>query len=271
MKQILIVLMILVAVTVTGCKKADEGTRLLKITPSGIEGVIKPADGYVNSARPTVDYDSFNIRVFTLPVDVTASTKDNAAVHIHVQATILPPQDDNEIISYVRKFGIDESERWGRMIQVVSGQINTEVKNAVSEHEAYSLLASQHKIQTDLLEKLRPILKSQVWMNLESLQIIGRPNFDDQRIEQAAASVVTNQKGKEAAEAALATAKVNAEQKQIEAQNFSNPALFKIKELELQLEIERVKAEGIAKHQGPLTIVNGAGSGFQVQLKGADK
>jgi hypothetical protein len=52
---------------------------------------------------------------------------------------------------------------------------------------------------------------------------------------------------------------------QIEAQTFANPALLEIKKLELQLEIECARAEGIKNHQGSLTIMYGQ-SGIQVQV-----
>jgi hypothetical protein len=102
------------------------------------------------------------------------------------------------------------------------------------------------------------------------VQIIGRPDFVDDRIEQAASAVVANQKAKEAAEADLARAKVEAEKKQVEAQTFNNPALLQIKLLELRLDIERARAEGIAKHQGALTIVNGTND-TQIQLRAGEK
>jgi hypothetical protein len=43
--------------------------------------------------------------------------------------------------------------------------------------------------------------------------------------------------------------------------------LLDIKKLELQLEIERARAEGIKSHQGSLTIMYGGGAqGVQVQV-----
>lgn len=78
--------------------------------------------------------------------------------------------------------------------------------------------------------------------------------------------MVANGKLKEAAEAALAAAKVDAEQKQVQAQTFANPAMLQIKMLELRLAIEQARAEGIAKHQGTLILGN-SDSQLQLQLQ----
>ena len=100
---------------------------------------------------------------------------------------------------------------------------------------------------------------------MESVQI-GNPDFLDDRIEQAASAVVANEKQKQAEEARLAAAEVGAKTKQIEATTYANPALLEIKKLELQLEIERARADGIKGHQGPLTVVFGqTGTGLQLQ------
>lgn len=64
----------------------------------------------------------------------------------------------------------------------------------------------------------------------------------------------------------MEAAKIAAQTKQIEAQTYANPALLDIKKLELQLEIERARAEGIKSHQGSLTIMYGGSPGVQVQV-----
>jgi hypothetical protein len=48
---------------------------------------------------------------------------------------------------------------------------------------------------------------------------------------------VANQKLKEAAQAGLEVAKVNAQQKQVQAQTYANPVLLEIRKLELQKEL----------------------------------
>jgi hypothetical protein len=265
---IVVIALILGVTAITSFEQANEGVYRVQVVRGQINKIIKPQDGWVSTLTTFGDkYYDFNIRTFTFPVKVNASTKDNAAVTVEITVTALPPNDDESIKAYVRKFGLDEEERQTRMTQILTGQANTETKNAVASYEAYGLLASQEAIQKRLIDSLTPILKQQLLLTLESIQIIGRPDFLDDRIEQAASAVVANQKAKEAAEADLARAKVEAEKKQVEASTLANPQTFAIRQLELQLEIERARAEGIKGHQGPLTIVNGAANP-QIQLRG---
>jgi hypothetical protein len=265
---IVVIALILGVTAITSFEQANEGVYRVQVVRGQINKIIKPQDGWVSTLTTFGDkYYDFNIRTFTFPVKVNASTKDNAAVTVEITLTALPPNDDDSIKAYVRKFGLEEEERHTRMTQILTGQANTETKNAVASYEAYGLLASQEAIQKRLIDSLTPILKQQLLLTLESIQIIGRPDFLDDRIEQAASAVVANQKAKEAAEADLARAKVEAEKKQVEASTLANPQTFAIRQLELQLEIERARAEGIKGHQGPLTIVNGAANP-QIQLRG---
>lgn len=265
---IVVIALILGVTAITSFEQANEGVYRVQVVRGQINKIIKPQDGWVSTLTTFGDkYYDFNIRTFTFPVKVNASTKDNAAVTVEITLTALPPNDDDSIKAYVRKFGLEEEERQTRMSQILTGQANTETKNAVASYEAYGLLASQEAIQKRLIDSLTPILKQQLLLTLESIQIIGRPDFLDDRIEQAASAVVANQKAKEAAEADLARAKVEAEKKQVEASTLANPQTFAIRQLELQLEIERARAEGIKGHQGPLTIVNGAANP-QIQLRG---
>ena len=265
---VVVIALILGVTAITSFEQANEGVYRVQVVRGQINKIIKPQDGWVSTLTTFGDkYYDFNIRTFTFPVKVNASTKDNAAVTVEITLTALPPNEDESIKAYVRKFGLDEEERQARMTQILAGQANTETKNAVASYEAYGLLASQEAIQKRLIDSLTPILKQQLLLTLESIQIIGRPDFLDDRIEQAASAVVANQKAKEAAEADLARAKVEAEKKQVEASTLANPQTFAIRQLELQLEIERARAEGIKGHQGPLTIVNGAANP-QIQLRG---
>jgi len=265
---IVVIALILGVTAITSFEQANEGVYRVQVVRGQINKIIKPQDGWVSTLTTFGDkYYDFNIRTFTFPVKVNASTKDNAAVTVEISLTALPPNDDESIKAYVRKFGLEEEERQTRMTQILAGQANTETKNAVASYEAYGLLASQEAIQKRLIDSLTPILKQQLMLTLESIQIIGRPDFLDDRIEQAASAVVANQKAKEAAEADLARAKVEAEKKQVEASTLANPQTFAIRQLELQLEIERARADGIKGHQGPLTIVNGAANP-QIQLRG---
>ena len=149
--------------------------------------------------------------------------------------------------------------------EILKGLVQTEARNSFADYGAYEIYANQEQIQKRIVESLRPQLAGQLLLVTESVQI-GNPDFIDDRIEAAASGVVANEKQKQAEEARLEAAKIAAQTKQIEAATFANPALLEIKKLELQLEIERARAEGIRNHQGPLTIMYGGGAGVQVQV-----
>jgi hypothetical protein len=168
-------------------------------------------------------------------------------------------------MEYVRKYGFIEEERHRRRNEILHGLIQTETRNAFSEYAAYEIYANQDLIQKRIVEALRPMADTQLHLILESVQI-GNPDFLDDRIEQAASAVVANEKQKQAEEARFKAAEVAAKTKQIEALTFANPALLDIKKLELQLEIERARAEGIKGHSGPLTIMYEGGSRVQLQV-----
>lgn len=266
MKNFTLATLLLLTLMLSACTNANEGTVQVQVIRGQISQIIRPANGWVNTLTTVGDeYYDINLRSHTDTVEVNASTKDNAAFKIKISLTSHVLSDDESIKHYVRKLGLDGEERTNRVNEILYGHINTETKNASANYDAYTLLANQENIQKALTESLKPILKAQLYLELESVQIIDRPDFIDDRIEQAASQVVANSKLKEAAEAALAAAKVEAEKKQVESQTFKDPAMFRIKELELMLDIERARAEGIKGHNGSLTIVNGGST--QLQLK----
>jgi hypothetical protein len=242
----------LLIATQTGCwVTTDEGTIQVQTIYGKISRIIRASDGGVWTIWTIGDdYYRVNLRAKTDEVDITASSKDNAALTMKVAVTYHVLDTDENIMSYVRKFGLDDKERAERLGQILRGQVNTETKNSLANFDAYSLLANQEQIQKELQEKLKPLFRQQLFIELESVQIIGRPDFLDDRIEQAASQVVANQKLKEASQAALEAAKIDAEKKQVEAQTYANPALLEIRKLELQKEI----AEAWSKHQGTLVL-----------------
>lgn len=243
-----------------GCTRADVGTVLIETTSTGISRIVRPSDGYVGVGGPSTNHHEFDTKIFTFQLEVLASTKDNAAVKVTIQARIVPPQGNEDIVLYANKYGVRAEDRASRVGEFLTGVMNTEAKNGVAEYEAYGLLANQEAIQKKLFEILKLKL-AQSWLLLESIEIIGRPDFVDDRIENAASAVVANQKDKEAAQAALEKAKVEAERKEVEARAFANPAMLELEKYRIStqalVDIEKARAEGMARHNGPLTVVNG--------------
>ncbi len=232
----------------------QEGTVKVVTYFGRIERVYRPEDGWFTTLAPGREAYEVNIKSFTEAAPVRVTSRDNAALQVEISVTAFT--DPQHVGEYVRKYGFDEAQRHTRRNQILHGLIQTEARNAFAEYGAYEIYANQENIQKRILESLKPQLASQLQLVTESVQI-GNPDFLDDRIEAAASEVVANEKQKQAEEAKLEAAKIAAQTKQIEAQTYANPALLDIKRLELQLEIERARADGIKNHNGPLTIMYG--------------
>lgn len=255
--------LIAAAVVYANINYTQEGTVKVVTYFGRIEKVYTPDDGWFTTLAPGREAYEVNIKSFTEKTPVRVTSKDNAALQVEIAVTAYT--DPRHVEEYVRKYGFDERTRHDRRNEILHGLIQTEARNAFAEYPAYEIYANQEFIQKRIIETLRPQLQGQLLQSLESVQI-GNPDFLDDRIEQAASGVVANEKQKQAEEARLEAAKIAAQTKQIEAATFANPALLEIKKLELQLEIERARAEGIKNHQGALTIMYGAGQGVQLQV-----
>ena len=233
---------------------AQEGTVKVVTYFGRIERVYTPSNGWFTTLAPGRESHEVNIRSFTESAPVRVTSKDNAALNVNIDVTAYT--DASKVEEYVRKYSFNTDERHRRRGEILKGLLQTEARNAFSEFNAYEIYANQEGIQKRIIDALTPQLASQLQLIVESVQI-GNPDFLDDRIEAAASEVVANEKQKQAEEAKLEAAKISAQTKQIEAATFANPALLEIKKLELQLEIERARAEGIKNHQGALTIMYG--------------
>ena len=244
---------------------AQEGTVKVLTKWGAIERIYTPQDGWFTTLAPGRKSYEVNIKSFTLSAPVRVTSKDNAALQVDIAVTAFI--NAGRVAEYVRKYGFSEDDRHARRDEILKGLIQTEARNAFADYGAYDIYANQEQIQKRIVDSLTPKLESQLLMTAESVQI-GNPDFLDDRIEAAASGVVANEKLKQAEEARLEAAKISAQTKQIEAATFSNSALLEIKKLELALEVERARADGIKSHQGPLTIMYGSGAGVQLQVPG---
>lgn len=260
----LLIMVVLLAgvVAFANIKYTQEGTVNVVTNFGSIERVQRPEDGWFTTLAPGRESYPVNIKSFTGTTPVRVTSRDNAALQVEISITAFT--DPTKIEDYVRKYGFTEDERHRRRDEILKGLVQTEARNAFADYGAYDIYANQERIQSQIIESLRPQLANQLMLVTESVQI-GNPDFLDDRIEAAASGVVANEKQKQAEEARLEAAKIAAQTKQIEAQTYSNPALLDIKRLEMQLEIERARAEGIKNHQGALTIMYGT-PGVQVQV-----
>ena len=259
---IALLLIIVGAITYSNIKYAQEGTVQVVTRWGAIERIYTPSDGWFTTIAPGRKSYEVNVKSFTESAPVRVTSKDNAALQVEISVTAYT--DPSRVADYVRKYGFSEEERHRRRSEILKGMVQTEARNSFADYGAYEIYANQEQIQRRILESLRPQIGNQLVLVTESVQI-GNPDFLDDRVEAAASGVVANEKQKQAEEARLEAAKVAAQTKQIEAQTFANPALLEIKKLELQLEIERARSEGIRSHQGALTIVYGQ-PGVQLQV-----
>ncbi len=260
---VVIIGLITVITIYSNIKYAQEGTAQVVTKWGAIEKVYMAQDGWFTTLAPGRRSYEVNIKSFTEKAPVRVTSKDNAALQVEIAVTAFT--EPGKIEEYVRKFGFIEEERHKRRNEVLLGVVQTEARNAFAEYGAYEIYANQEQIQKRILEALKNQLGEQLFLKTESVQI-GNPDFLDDRIESAASGVVANEKMKQAEEARLEAAKIAAQTKQIEAQTYSSPALLEIKRLELLLEIERARADGIKNHQGALTIIYGTSSGVNVQV-----
>ncbi|MBI4750793.1 MAG: hypothetical protein HY774_20135 [Acidobacteria bacterium] len=258
-----VLLLIVVSTVVRNINYAEEGTVQVLTQWGSIRRVYAPSDGWFTTWLPGQRAYEVNLRSFTETATPRVTSKDNAALQVPISVTAFT--ESAKVADYVRKYGFSDEERHKRRNEILSGLVQTEARNAFAEYAAYEIYANQEAIQKRIVESLKPLLANQLFLVMESVQI-GNPDFLDDRIEQAASAVVANEKQKQAEEARFNAAEVAAKTKQIEAQTYANPALLEIKKLELMLEIEKARADGIRGHQGPLTVVFGnTSTGLQLQ------
>ena len=244
---------------------ATEGTRIMVTKWGRVDRVLAPDDGWQFLMAPGYDVFEINIKSFTQAAEAKVTSKDNAGLQVSVAVTGATSADKSDIAEYFRSFGSSEDERHKRREVILGGIIQTEARNAFAEYGAYEIYANQEAIQKKLFEAISRQAGQQLKVRVESVQL-GNPDFLDDRIEQAASSVVANQKAKEASQAAYEAAKIDNERKLLEAQTYANPAAFTIKKMELELERMRMLADGIKGHQGALYLnLGGAGGGLQLQ------
>jgi regulator of protease activity HflC (stomatin/prohibitin superfamily) len=253
-----VLLLVLIIWCFSGLTYATEGERVVALKWGKIQQVIAPDDGWVFLVSPGWDTYTINIKSFTSKATAKVTSRDNAAVQVEVAVTGATDSGTETLKEYVRAFGIDEEGRHRRRDEILAGIIQTEARNAFVEYTAYDIYANQEAIQKKLYEAVRAQAEKQLFVRMDSVQL-GNPDFLDDRIEQAASAVVANQKAKEASQAAYEASKIDNERKILEAQTYANPAAFTIKKLELQLEIERARSEGIKGHQGTLYLNYGSG------------
>lgn len=267
MKQLLIVATVLFSTMfMTGCwVTAEQGTVQYQTIWDKPGEIIRPESGGIWTITTVGDaYYPVSLKSKTTDsIVVQAQSKDNARLSIPIQVTYHLKNDDMAIREHLGQYGLDENTRESAFNKVLVGHVNTEARNAIAEYDAYTLMANQGAIQQTIMARLKTIMETQLRQELESVQLVGAPDFENNDIEVAASRVVANQKLKEAADAAQNAAKVETETKRIQAQTFENPKMYA---LELQ-KLKVQEAEAWSKHQGTLIFGDSGKNNLLLEVK----
>lgn len=264
--KIKLTLITIVAALSIGCNSAKEqGTVAVETSWGKIVQVHQPGDMF-SCLSPGCDYYEVDLRDHMDGVDCAGVTSDNIAFYMKVDVVFKPIAD--RVADYISLFGAENEagERDKKRWNVLRQHVMNACRNATSgKFTAYDLRAQQGTVLAAMQTELQPKLATEMLLSLSSVGMEIQPQFNDPRIDEAANAVVAAKKQKEAEDALKAAADVRATRQQVEAQIYSNPNAMKIEELKLLLEIERVRSQGIAAHQGTL-ILGSAGTQLQLPI-----
>lgn len=242
-----------------GCTYADPSSLKVETTKGQIKAVHHPGE-WVFCNMPGCNLYDVDLKPWTDDIEVHTATKDNAPLKLKIRVIGQINDNYDGIYNYLTKFGLDVDERHKRRWAIESGAVQGIVRDAVVQHDAYSVFAEQGAMQTYMKTHLETVFGSQLFAKLVDVQIIDRPDFDNDEIELAAGRVVAAKKQKEAEDALKAAASVKIERMNIEnAQWVSSPQAYELKKLEWQKYI----AEAWAQNHAPIVF---GGSNLQVQI-----
>ena len=250
------------ALTNVGCWKTPEQGKVYVQTISGqISGVVRPP-GIWTIFVFWDEYYEMTLRSNTVTENVRASSKEPANFGIQAQIAYSVIDRDDSIIAFANKYGLEASEQDSRFIPQLKAMFQTAFREEAAKYEAYTLISNQDTIQKAVEDKLRPKLSFEHHVKLEGINLLGKADFDNDDIDNAASKVVAAQKLKEAAQAELDAENINLQKRNLQAQSYEkSPALLRLEQLKLQEKI----AEALAKHNG--TLVLGAGSPLNLGIK----
>lgn len=257
-------LLLILTVLMIGCSYAEEqGTVQVETSYGQIVAIHEPGQTFSCWGYGCEEY-SVDLRDHTDGVDCAGVTSDNIPFYMKVNIVHKPIKD--QLKEHLSQFGLAKETRESKRWSVLEQHVQNACRNATSgKYTAYDLRAKQGEILATMHVELVDRLREEMKLHLGSVGMEIQPQFSDPRIDEAANAVVAAQKQKEAEDALKAAADVKAERQQIEAKIYSNPLAYKIEELKLLKEIEQVRAEGIARHQGTL-ILGQTGVMPQLQL-----
>jgi SPFH domain / Band 7 family. len=260
MRKILLFTIIVLATFGSACNYAQEGSVSVETYKGQIVGVHYPGDSYQTWYKPYAAAMDVDISPWNDDIVVHVGTSDNAGLKLTIKVIGRVKIDKENVRNYLSSFGLDTEKRHEKRKNILSGAVQTITRDAVAVHTAYNLYKEQQNIQKAIEETLRPVVENQIFSELVSVQIVDRPDFDNDDIEMAASKVVAAQKEKEAQEQYKQAAQIELEKNEIVNRIYqSSPQAFELKKLEWQKYI----AEAWAQNHAP--IVFGSGN-LQVQV-----
>ena len=250
----------------TACSYASEqGTVAVETSYGQIVAIHEPGQTFSCMSYGCEEYE-VDLREHADGVPCNGVTSDNIPFYMKVNVVHRPIKE--ALKEHLAQYGLDKDARSSKRWAVLEQHVANACRNATSgKYNAYDLRAKQSEILSAIQAELTSKLRDEMKLHLSSVGMETQPQFADQRIDDAANAVVAAQKQKEAEDALKAAADVRAERQQIEARIYANPLAYKIEELKLLKEIEQVRADGIARHQGTL-ILGQSGVTPQIQITG---
>lgn len=246
----------------SGCWTApEEGTVEIQTIYGQYNRTIRPSDGGVWTVTTWGNEEyPVNLRAKQADVQVKGTSKDNAGLTLTIKVAYSIPDEGDNVRDYVTKFGMTDEQRRASFDPQLNSQVATAASVAINKYDAYALLANTEGIRQELVQILTPVFANQLRARLESVQIDGRPNFDDDRIEQAGSGVVAAKKKNEEEQALKLAALERNERLIIEAKTFENPKMYAIELQKLRVQ----EAQAWASHNG--TLILGSGASPQIQI-----
>ncbi len=258
-KFALAALLVIASFSAIGCNQANQGAVSVETKWGKIVKIHQPGDWYTTMSPGSAAYDA-DMKPWADDITVHVGTSDNAGLKLTIKVVGKVKNDNTNIYNYLDKFGLDVEPRHAKRWQIESGAVQTITRDAVALHSAYNIYKEQQTIQNAIQERLVQTFATELFSDLVSVQIIDRPDFDNDDIENAASRVVAAQKEKEAQEQYKQAAQIELEKNQIINQIYtSSPQAFELKKLEWQKYI----AEAWSRNNAPLVF---GGNNLQIQV-----
>lgn len=257
-----LVLLLVLTFGSIGCAEySKEGQVTVETHKGAVAFVHRPGENFYVWYKWYTETFPVDVKPWSEDIDVYTGTKDNATVKLKIRVSASIPTDFTSIAKYFAKFGTDQEDRHARRLSLLSGALQGAAREAVNNVDAYSLYAAQGGIQDEIKQKMSAFIYEQTFCVLQDLQIVERPDFTDDRIENAASGVVAAKKEREEAAEKEQAAIVKKRTAEIENSILrDSPQAYEIRILEKKKEI----AEAWSKHQG--TLIFGGNSQVQIPV-----